>query len=750
MSDTIFKQVNYSLGGLIQNIAMGQIGLPDLQRPFVWKNVKVRDLFDSMYRGYPVGHLLFWENGLTSSPRTIGSEEKQLPPSLVIVDGQQRLTSLYAVIKGAPVLRDNYRNEHIRIAFNPIEETFEVTSSAIERDRSFISDISKLWSEETGLFQLVHEYLDGLRASREVSAREVKAIEDSVGRLHSLLSFPFTVLQLSSDISEEDVAEVFVRVNSQGKTLNQSDFILTLMSVFCDDGRAELESFCRNARIPAVENSTPFNQYIEPSPDQLLRVGVGLAFRRARLEHVYSILRGKDLATGKFSEDGRVDQFETLKQAQAKVLNLQHWHSFLLCIRQSGYRSKRMINSQTALLYAYTLYLIGRTEYHVDEQILRRVTSQWFFMSAITGRYSGSPESTMDSDLAMLRNVTTVEEFTAKLRQACNIALPADFWEVTLPNELATSSAKSPSLFAFEAALVLSDAPALFSNIEVSEMLDPSLLGGHDAIDRRRLFPRNHLAKLGIAEVRDTNQIANYAYIGGPSDSFTEKESPSEYLPKLQESFGEAELARMYRFHALPAGWENLDYWAFLQQRRALMSDVIREAYKRLIEAEGQPPPALEPDLDELIERGESDKVEFKSTLRMNLHTGKEDKQMELAVLKTLAGFLNMAGGTLIIGVADDGNPLGLEADGFPDEDHFGLHLTNIVNDRVGPNVWLSMHANFDDYEDVRVLVVHCQASPSPVYVKDGAVECFYVRTGPATTALGARQTQIYIKQRFG
>lgn len=145
MSSIIFKKVDYNVGALVQDIALGKIGLPDIQRPFVWKNVKVRDLFDSMYKGYPVGYLLFWENGLSASERTIGSDSKQLSPSLVIVDGQQRLTSLYAVIRGVPVVRTNYKNEHMRIAFNPLEEVFEVTSAAIERDRSFIPDISKLW-----------------------------------------------------------------------------------------------------------------------------------------------------------------------------------------------------------------------------------------------------------------------------------------------------------------------------------------------------------------------------------------------------------------------------------------------------------------------------------------------------------------------------------------------------------------------------------------------------------------------------
>ena len=163
MSNTVFKSVEYNLSSLVDDIEMGTIGLPDIQRPFVWKNSKVRDLFDSMYKGYPVGHLLLWENGQTDD-RTIGVETKQHPSRLVIVDGQQRLTSLYAVIKGKPVVRDNYENEKIYIAFNPLDERFEVADAAIRRDKVFISDISCIWSNEN-IFKTVSSYLDGLRAS---------------------------------------------------------------------------------------------------------------------------------------------------------------------------------------------------------------------------------------------------------------------------------------------------------------------------------------------------------------------------------------------------------------------------------------------------------------------------------------------------------------------------------------------------------------------------------------------------------
>ena len=148
MSNTVFTQVGYTLGDLVSYIDMRQIGLPEIQRPFVWGNAKVRDLFDSMYRGYPVGYLLFWKNAYTDSRRMIGSNAKDGTPDLLVVDGQQRLTSLYAVINKIEVIRKNFDKEYIKIAFNPIEENFKVCDAAIDRNKSYISDISILWKRE--------------------------------------------------------------------------------------------------------------------------------------------------------------------------------------------------------------------------------------------------------------------------------------------------------------------------------------------------------------------------------------------------------------------------------------------------------------------------------------------------------------------------------------------------------------------------------------------------------------------------
>jgi hypothetical protein len=584
MSGTLFNEVTYSLQGLIADISIGNIGLPELQRPFVWTNIKVRDLFDSMYRGFPVGYLLFWANGVSERYRQIGTDHKQKIPKLLVIDGQQRLTSLYSVIKNIPVKRENFSEELIKIGFNPIDETFVVADATTYRNPEYIPSIALAWSTDTNIFELADNYLDKLGKSREVSTEEKNHIRNAIQKLHNLINYPFTALELSFSLNEEQVAEIFVRINSKGTSLKQSDFILTLMSVFWDEGRTELESFCRESRKPSVVTSSPFNYFIQPDPDHLIRVNVALGFHRARLQHVYSILRGKDLDTGEFSEERREQQFAILKDSQSYTLNLQNWHEFLKTLIKAGYRSNRFITSKLGLLYSYAFYLIGKRDFGVDSYTLRNMIARWFFMVSLTGRYTGSPETQMEQDLLGLRSIRSAEDFVSLLDRVITDAFTEDYWNITLPNNLATSSPRSPSLFAYYAALNLLDARVLFSKMKASELLDPAIQAHKSSLERHHLFPAGYLAKLGIKERSDTNQIANYALVEWSDNIGISDASPAEYFPKYAERFTGDELESMRFWHALPQGWENMDYKQFLIERRRLIANVIRNGFNKFYE----------------------------------------------------------------------------------------------------------------------------------------------------------------------
>lgn len=582
---TCFKKVDYDLGGLLHYIQIGDIGLPDIQRPFVWSNSKVRDLFDSMYRGFPVGYLLFWENGGANGAKQIGLDGKQhTVPSRLIVDGQQRLTSLYAVFRGKKVLDEDYRERQIEVAFRPRDGKFEVADAAIRRDPDWIANISDLWSSGRSSFQMVKDFLKQIEAKGALSPDEEEQIAHNLDRLFDLQKYPFTALEIASTVEEEQVADIFVRINSEGVRLNQADFILTLMSVFWDEGRAALETFCRLSRKAPdpTAPASPFNHFIQPDPDQLLRVAIAYGFGRGRLKSVYQVLRGKNLETGEFSVEKRDEQFKRLQDAQSEVLSLIHWHQFLSCLIGAGFRSAEMISSGNALLYAYAFYLMGRRRFGVPENSLQKLIGRWFFASSLTGRYTSSPETVMDGDLNRLKGVTDGESFATVLEDMMASELTNDFWKVTLPANLDSSSARNPELFAFVAAQNRLGSPVLFSHKKIQDLLDPAIKTKKKALERHHLFPRAWLEYQGINDLKKINQLANLTLLEWPENIDISDSPPTEYVPKIRGRFPADDWARQHELHALPENWHEMSYEVFLQERRRLMASIIRRCFEAL------------------------------------------------------------------------------------------------------------------------------------------------------------------------
>lgn len=581
---TCFKRVDYDLSALLHYIEQGDIGLPDIQRPFVWSNTKVRDLFDSMYRGFPVGYLLFWENALNNGDRVIGITENQRPvANRLIVDGQQRLTSLYAVFNGRKVLDSDFRERKIEIAFRPRDGAFDVADAAIRRDPEWIKDISELWSAGDSSYTIIKRFLTKLeKAKGSLLEDEIELISHNLDRLFDLRKYPFTALEIAASVSEEEVADIFVRINSEGVKLNQADFILTLMSVFWDEGRAALEAFCREARVvPLGKGDTSFNYLFQPDPDQLLRVSVAVGFLRGRLKAVYNILRGKDLETGEIDSEKRNAQFTILKEAQGRVLDLNRWHQFLTAIIGSGYRITELISSQSALLYSYVFYLLGRDRCGMNEYEIGQLIKRWFFFSSLTGRYTSSPESVMDGDLNRVRDIRDASRFSSILNEIMLTEFTTDYWNITLPAALESSSARNPALFAHISFLVREKANALFSHNKVIDLLDP-LKRRKKPLERHHLFPRAWLEANGVTDRTLINQQANMALLEWPDNLNVSNKAPSEYFPVLRGRFSDKQWGEMAFNHALPEDWHLMPYETFLKERRKLMAAVIRKGFETL------------------------------------------------------------------------------------------------------------------------------------------------------------------------
>ena len=754
---TLYRDTGYSLTHLIEDIKHGNIALPEIQRPFVWSSAKTRDLFDSMYRGYPVGTLLFWETGAVVGTRQIGGGGKEKVAKLLIVDGQQRLTSLFAVLTGQSVLTKTFEEKHIRIAFRPSDETFEVTDAAIRRDPEFIPDITVLWAE--GYKSTVRDFMARLAESRDTVPEDAEQdwLEERIDRVRDLRDFRFQVIELNAQADEEQVAEIFVRINSEGVKLNQADFILTLMSVHWEKGRQQLEEFCRNAVDPRVSGPSPKNAFIDPSPDQLLRAGVGLAFRRGRLQHVYSILRGKDLETGEVSEGRRTQQFDKLRGTQDDIVDLTNWHEFLKSLAYAGFRSRRMVTSENALIFTYLLWLIGKRDFGLDLKTLRSVIARWFFMSHTTGRYTSSPESQIEADLGRISALHSGDglAFCNELDRIVRSNFTGDYWNISLPNRLDTSAARSPTLFAYWAALNLLDAELLFSDLRIRDLFDPNTMAPR-GIEQHHLFPRAHLGKEEVTASRQVNAIANMAFLDWPENVEIAAVSPQEYWPTMSASMEKERLERQLYWHALPMGWEQLDYATFLERRRNLIAAVVRDGFNTLWEDRKAAEPTS---VKDLVTVGESQTVEFKSTARWNLHVGRADKKIEHVISKTVCGFLNAEGGELLIGVDDNGRPVGLANDmqtlgSKADRDGYELFLRQHLDNSLSARTAGIVRIHFEQLAGQDVCVASVAASGKPVFAKapDGGQEPneFWVRMGNATKQLHGDDMVQYQTNHWG
>ena len=157
-----------------------------------------------------------------------------------------------------------------------------------------------------------------------------------------------------------------------------------------------------------------------------------------------------------------------------------------------------------------------------------------------------------------------------------------------------------------------------------------------------------------------------------------------------------------------------------------------------------------EQEIEQLISFGETNKIEFKSTLRQNLYTKKNEARIENQCLKTVTGFLNSKGGFLMVGIDDDGNPLGLDADGFKNNDKFLLHWFNLLKETLGADLIQFIESDILPYKGKQILFVGCEPASRPVFFNRESDEYFYVRVGNSTQSLKPSEMLAYIDEHYG
>lgn len=591
MAQELFERVDRKVGNLLNEIVEGKIGLPDLQRPFVWSDSKVRDLLDSMMKGFPVGYVMLWAapDDYTNT-KSIGNNEKQFKrPVDLVIDGQQRLTSLLAAMTSTKVRDKNFNERPITISFDPLKRTFQVWTMSTERDYQLIADISKVFeadeSHQISTFRRkLFERMNEGRKKKDaplLSDEEQDAIENNINLLLDLRNYTIPTLRILSKADEEDVAEIFRRVNSGGQKLNENNFIETLLAVYDNDIHDKIMKFCADSRVAA--HGTSFNNVIEVDPSHLIRITVAYGFHRARMKYGYKLLRGIDLESGIMSEETRLQNLQVFREALDRATNLNDWHSFLNLYAKAGYLNKDLIRSEYAVIFSYVFYLIGKYEYGVPQLALQNAIVRWIFVATITSLYSrSSSESTVERHLADLRQVKTADQFIQYLDESVKREMNDSYFSIQLVEDLTSSAANSPVWYGYIASLNIIGKPMLFSTSNLASFLVLGADGQKKSIDKHHIFPKHYLEEIGIDDDRDRNQMANFTYLDYQTNIDISDDAPADYVGRYKEKLGIQAYEDHCRNNALPLGFENMEYFEFLTERRKLMAGIIKQAYNKL------------------------------------------------------------------------------------------------------------------------------------------------------------------------
>lgn len=590
MGKELFTNIPSKVGDLINDVKNGRIGLPDLQRPFVWKDNKVRDLLDSMLRGFPIGYIMLWESPAQYDRTShIGNGKKIYEePDDLVIDGQQRLTALLAAMEGTKIKDKDYKERYIKISFNPLNRDFKVWSQAYERSAEYISAVSEVFDadKEHSVTKFRRHYIKTVNEARvkngepELTEDEEIMVEDNINALLDLKIYSLPTLRINAQADEEEVSEIFVRVNSGGQTLTEKNFIETLLAVFDNDVHSKIDKFCEESRIPA--DGTAYNHILKVDPVHLIRIAVGFGFRRAALKYAYQLMRGKDLKTGVVTTATRDDNLKKFKEALDVATNLNNWHAYLNLFAQAGYISGDFVASSNAVVYCYVMYLLGKYEYKLKTPELNKIVTKWIYMTTVTYFYTNSPESTVEGLLADLRDIKDSDGYIGYMNEIISSRFTDDYFNVTLPKELVTSSSTSPSWFGYIAAINVLGTPMLFSTSILSTYLVPGASGTKNAVDRHHIFPKHYLETIGIKDDRDRNQVANYTYIDYATNIDISDRPPVEYVGEYRKKLGEEEYIKTCSENALPVDFENMDFSDFLNERRKLMAKIIKDGYERL------------------------------------------------------------------------------------------------------------------------------------------------------------------------
>ncbi|WP_420148589.1 GmrSD restriction endonuclease domain-containing protein [Spirosoma sp.] len=583
---------------LLTWIKSGEIDIPEIQRPFVWKASKVRDLIDSLYKGYPVGYIITWRNPdvkLKNGELSAGRK--------VLIDGQQRVTALTAAIVGQRVLDYNYRQVNIRIAFNPLTETFDVFNKAYENSSEWINSIHPILNEEISIGKARRDYM-ALNSNADEDL-----VEKRIENLKAIKTKQVGIIELDHTLDIDTVTEIFIRINQKGVVLSNADFVMSKIAADEQHGgntmRKLVDYFCRllvdkdfNKHI--VDNDPAFHSHnyygairwmasghdalYVPNYIDVLRVAYTYQFSRGRFSDLVALLSGRNFETRSYEDEIAEQSFQKLSVGLLDFVNQTNYQRFLMLVKSAGFISNRLISSKNSLNFSYALYLKLRAQ-GMSEAEVQHYVKRWLVLSLLIGRYSGSSESMIDEDIKQI-NEKGIATYLSQMEQT---NLGAGFWDYRLVSDLETSATGNNAYNVYLAAQCYNHAPAfLAKSMRINSLIE-------QRGDVHHIFPKKYLTKANFPQ-KLYNQVANYVFTEQSTNIKIGAMAPGDYLRKVREQIGqgqldlstldsEQDLLDNLAHNDIPFNLDTLDhtqYETFLMDRRQLMAQKIKTYYEAL------------------------------------------------------------------------------------------------------------------------------------------------------------------------
>lgn len=591
-----YKITQYSVSSILGYVENSQIAIPEIQRPFVWKGEEVRALIDSLYEGYPIGYLIVWQNSQVRV-RNFGKGGTKK----ILIDGQQRVTALMAALLGKEVLDAQYQSHRIRIAFNPLagkgEERFVVCDTKHEEDSRWIPDISIFFRRDFSFRQFEKEY-------KEANPDEdFTPLEESVDTLKEIVKHQVGVIELSFLLDIDVVSEIFIRINLQGKPLNQEDFVMSKISVNEQYGgdyiRNCIDYFCHLLREPSFyqvlqQNETEFfnseygkaltwcqneeqSLYI-PSYADVLKVVLISYFGKTRIGDLVHLLSGRDgekkiFSKKEISKKVSEEAFEKLGAGVKAFVCEENFQGFQKALKKAGYSCSRLLYSQSVLNYCYAMYLLMYRQ-GIGEKERESLLSKWITMAMITGHYQSGGESTVQKDYANAQE----EGFASYLAQIEELKLTDEFYNNILPEKFTSTTARTAPFLAYVATQCARGVHSLYSDVTIEELYK-------NKTESYQILPKAYLAKCGYKTREIYGQVANLTYISKETKDIIRKKSPVDYKEDLEKAIGIEKIRTSLKENGLAETiftTNETDVIQILADRRRQMASEIRDFYKTL------------------------------------------------------------------------------------------------------------------------------------------------------------------------